>query len=186
MAARHATVVVVRTTMPRSVPKPTPHIAPTGMGRRAPRCWLCRPAREKRLLFASPCFAPSRLERIRRARRGLVQRFVGGSPVLVIVTSDEGSSRFSSWRAARSCWPAMRIKTNTKTSASAQPKRPSNIQVMSIRGNEAVRVGDSRPQSGLDSNQSARGRKSHRFRRRFRANPLSYGSSHVESAEDCG
>ena len=106
----------------------------------------------------------------------------GGSPVLVIVTSDEGSSRFSSWRAARSCWPAMRIKTNTKRSASAQPKRPSNIQVMSIRGNEAVRVGDSRPQSVLDANQSTRGRKSHRFR----ANPLSYGSGHVESAENCG
>ena len=27
-------------------PKQTPHIAPTHMGRRAPGCWLCRPARE--------------------------------------------------------------------------------------------------------------------------------------------
>jgi hypothetical protein len=46
MAARRATTVVVRTTRPRSVPKQTPHIAPTRMGRRAPGCWLCRPARE--------------------------------------------------------------------------------------------------------------------------------------------
>ena len=53
--------------------------------------------------------------------------------ILVIVTSENGLSFFSLRRAARSCSPAIRISSSTKTSASAHPAKPTTIQVKSMR-----------------------------------------------------
>jgi hypothetical protein len=52
----------------------------------------------------------------------------GLAQLLVIVTSEKGSRRFSSWRAARSWSLAIRIKTRTNNRPSSQPTTASKIQ----------------------------------------------------------